>query len=263
MCHRFDPDHIKTIDPDLSLATLKHNLESQQATLATKLETLEKIKTVSEEQSGSESLGTSKIKTSLCCLIEAIATSLETKEFCEMLGQNQGFLQELIGLLHLNSGASDAGIKAISALCCSELNQESFIAEGLIDGLVMYISSINRGQTVKALATLELLLSLENGREAVINNTIVIHVLVKMVFRVSNHEVSESAVSLLLIICYESLKAREKAISARVLTQLLLLLQSQCSFRAKNKARLLLKLLRSVWAEDPTVCKLQYGLVDT
>ncbi|XP_043698191.1 U-box domain-containing protein 26-like [Telopea speciosissima] len=332
MGYRFDPDLIKIIDPDLSLATLKHNLESQQATMTTKLETLEKIKIVSEELplqrcgliqlgffqvllhllfgNGSSPIanlkeeelkiaelaltcvlkllpfsdlrsldmlkqdsslvfflvllqqGTSKVKTSLCYLIEEIATSSETKDLCEMLGQNPRFLQELIALLNPNVGASDAGIKAISVLCCSELIQESFVSEGLIDGLLAYISTVNRGQASMALATLELLLGLENARKAVIKNPNAVHILVKMIFRVSDHEGSESAVSSLLIVCYESLKLREEAISAGVLTQLLLLLQSQCSCRAKNKARVLLKLLRSMWVEDPNVCKLQYGLVD-
>ncbi|KAJ4979724.1 hypothetical protein NE237_010504 [Protea cynaroides] len=332
MGHRFDPDHIKTIYPDLSLATLKHNLESQQAAIATKLEILEKIRIVSEElvlqRSGLIQLGffqvllhllfgngsfpvanlkeeelnlaelaltcvlkmlpfsdlhsldmlkqdsnfvsfllllhhgTSKIKTSLCYLIEAIATSSKTKELCEMLGQNPGFLQGLIALLQPNVEASDAGIKAISALCFSELIQESFVSEGLIDGLLTYISVVNRGQASMALATLEFLLDLQSARKVVINNRNAVHVLVKMIFRVSDHEGSESAVSSLLIVCYESLKVREEAIFAGVLTQLLLLLQSQCSCRAKNKARVLLKLLRSMWADDPNVCKLQYGLVD-
>ncbi|KAJ4965749.1 hypothetical protein NE237_017598 [Protea cynaroides] len=332
MGHRFDPDHIKTLDPDLSLATLKHNLESQQATMATKLETLEKIRMVSEklvcqrsgliqlgffqvllhllfsngsspvanlkeeesklaevaltcvlkllpfsnlgsldmlkQDSNLESFllllhqGTSKIKISLCYLIKGIATS-ETKELCEILAQNPGFLQGLIALLQPNvGGVSDAGIKAISALCCSESIQECFISEGLIHGLLTYISTVNRGQASMALATLELLLGLESARNAVINDSNAVHILVKMIFRVSDHEGSESAVSSLLIVCYESLKVREEAIFAGVLTQLLLLLQSQCSCRAKNKARVLLKLLRSMWAEDPNVCKVQYGLVD-
>ncbi|KAF2292097.1 hypothetical protein GH714_010114 [Hevea brasiliensis] len=58
---------------------------------------------------------------------------------------------------------------------------------------------------------------------------------------VSDHEGSESAVRSLVLICSDSLQAREQAICVGVLTQLLLLLQSQCSGRTKSKARMLLK----------------------
>lgn len=74
--------------------------------------------------------------------------------------------------------------------------------------------------------------------------------LVKMVFRVSDHEGSESAVNSLMILCCDSLEVREEAIGGGVLSQLLLLLQSQCGNRTKTKARMLLKMLRSKWAEE-------------
>ncbi|KAF7834141.1 2-oxoisovalerate dehydrogenase subunit alpha 2, mitochondrial-like isoform X3 [Senna tora] len=48
----------------------------------------------------------------------------------------------------------------------------------------------------------------------------------------------------------ESGAAREEAIGEGVLSQLLLLLQSQCSARTKTKARMLLKLLRSKWVSE-------------
>ncbi|GLT68722.1 hypothetical protein SLA2020_409280 [Shorea laevis] len=102
-----------------------------------------------------------------------------------------------------------------------------------------------------AMATLEKLLEVESSaKEALVNNPNGVNAIVRMVFRVSDHEGSESAVSLLMIVCYDSLRAREEAIGAGVLTQLLLLLQSQCNGRTKTKARMLLKLLRSKWAED-------------
>jgi hypothetical protein len=101
------------------------------------------------------------------------------------------------------------------------------------------------------MATIELLLGLESAKEALINDPNGIKALIKMVFRVSDHQGSESAIRSLMIICTDSLQAREEAIGAGVLTQLLLLLQSQCSGRTKTKARMLLKLLGSKWDEEP------------
>lgn len=197
--------------------------------------------------------GTVAVKTSLCHLIEAISSSLETSELCKMLGRTRELLYQLVLLVGHRSEASEAGIKALSALSSLPANRENLVREGAIDGLITYILSAERREknlAPMAMATLEKLVVLEGAKEALINNPTGLKAVVRMVFRVSDHEGSESAVSLLMIICHDSLRAREEAIGAGVLTQLLLLLQSQCSGRTKTKARMLLKLLRSKWAED-------------
>nr|GME04551.1 U-box domain-containing protein 26-like [Ipomoea batatas] len=102
-----------------------------------------------------------------------------------------------------------------------------------------------------AMRGLELVLASESAKEAVVNHPSGVNAIVKMVFRVSDHQGSDEAVNSLMIICRDSLDGREAAICAGVLTQLLLLLQSQCSGRTKSRARMLLKLLRSMWADDP------------
>ncbi|KAJ8625477.1 hypothetical protein MRB53_034007 [Persea americana] len=331
---QFDPDHIKSMDPDFSLATLKNNLQSQEASFTTKMETLRKIKALSKEsdtsgicliqlgffplllqllfgshhpetrlsaqgteiaeealncllnlspssQLGSLNMlkessslasllmlldqGSMNIKLSLCNMVEAISSSFETKDLCLLLGKNRTFLQLLVSLLHQSSDqcASDAAIRAISGLSNLESNRGNVIREGGIDGLISYLSNPDRRHATRALTTIELLLGLESGKMALISNPNAVHVLVKMVFRVSDHDGSESVVNSLLLICYDSLRVRKKAINAGIVTQLLLLLQSQSSGRAKTKARLLLKLLRSMWSEDPSRCNLQHGLVDS
>lgn len=321
MGHQLDPDYLATID---SLAALKQSLECHQANLQDKLQTIQKIRVLSEEsptrnscliQLGflplllelvfgkvkaklvshddhvkfvdqalscvirmlpfgeQESLnmlkqesklasfldlfqhGTFMVKISLCHLIEAISSSTETKELCDMLGKTRQLLHEA-ALLVGNGGseASEAGIRALSALSSLESNRENLVTEGAVDGLVTYILGAERREkslAPMAMATLEKLLEAESSaKEALVNNPNGVNAIVRMVFRVSDHEGSESAVSLLTIICYDSLRAREEAIAAGVLTQLLLLLQSQCNGRTKTKARMLLKLLRSKWAED-------------
>ncbi|KAK8561662.1 hypothetical protein V6N12_063139 [Hibiscus sabdariffa] len=123
----------------------------------------------------------------------------------------------------------------------------------LINGLVMYIlnsETKERSSAATAMATIEQVLGIERAKEELINDPQGVKTAVKMVFRVSDHEGSESALNSLLMVCYESLQAREQAIAAGVLTQLLLLLQSQCSRRVKTNATTLLKLLRSKWDEE-------------
>lgn len=199
--------------------------------------------------------GNSKIKTSLCHLLEATATSPVTRELCIIIARLQRVLQVLLSLLHNKSDgrAAEAAARAISAICSLEANQANAIKEGAVDGLIAYLS-LNSAQksACRALATLELLLGLEAGKEAAIENLNAVQVLVKLVFRVSSdQEGSEHAVGSLLIMCRDSARVRMEAVNAGLLVQLLLLLQSRCSSKAKTEARALLKLLRSMWAEDP------------
>lgn len=189
------------------------------------------------------------IKKSLCQLVEAISSSLCTKDLCIALGEEQSLLREMVNLVfHDNTDASQAGIKSISALCSYESNKENVVRVGVIRGLVTYISRAKRHEKsmlLKAMATIETLLGLESAKVELINDPNGVQALVKMVFRISNHENCESALNSLMILCTDSFRAREVAICAGVLTQLLLLLQSQCNGRTKTKATMLLKLLRS------------------
>ncbi|KAJ8765276.1 hypothetical protein K2173_011973 [Erythroxylum novogranatense] len=193
--------------------------------------------------------GSSMIKGSLCHLIQRISSSPETRELCLMFGKRQELLYGLVlAALHQNHQLSDSAIKAISGLCYLESNRENLVQQGVINGLLTYMNNTrSHGKILaaKAMSTIELLLDLESAREGVTNSPNGVETIVKMVFRVSDHEGSESAINSLIILCTASLQSREEAICAGVLTQLLLLLQSQCSSRTKTKARMLLKLLRS------------------
>ncbi|KAK6922807.1 U-box domain [Dillenia turbinata] len=190
-------------------------------------------------------LGNDSIKMCMCDLVEAISTCEETKELCIQIGKNRKCLQELI---HLKTESS---LKIILRLCsCSESNPPTLIREGVVQHLVSYIMNNieKRGRNSllsEAMSAIDLMLRTESGRECLMEDTNGINAIVRMVFRMCDHEGSESAVDSLMILCQHSLQAREEAICGGVLTQLLLLLQSQCSGSVKTKARMLLKLLRS------------------
>lgn len=197
--------------------------------------------------------GSPNIKTSLCNLIDSAATS-NSEELLLVLGNSQKLLNEIVHLASQNNcESSRAAIKAISALCSLQSNRENLVQARAINGIMSYISGCETREKNLAplgLQIIEKLLVIERGKEALVNSPNGIQTLVKMVFRVSNHECSENSVGLLIMICRESGRAREEAIEGGVLTQLLLLLQSQCSAKTKTKARMLLKLLRSKWAEN-------------
>ncbi|KAM7274462.1 hypothetical protein ACFE04_016328 [Oxalis oulophora] len=197
--------------------------------------------------------GNNSIKKSLCHIIETISTSLELKDLCLIIGRNQKLLSGLTLVIHQSSDIAESGIKAVSGLCSLESNRDNLIEQGAIDGLVSYISnSTKHEKNLSSSVAISILERLLPGNESEItkNPSRIVKALVKMVFKVCDHEGSESAVNCLVIICGESLKAREEAIGEGVLSQLLLVLQSQCGIRTKTKARTLLKLLRSKWAEE-------------
>ncbi|XP_073273985.1 U-box domain-containing protein 26-like [Primulina huaijiensis] len=197
--------------------------------------------------------GSSCIKKSLCLVVEAISSTPETRVLCEKIGKSTKISKGIVHLIHYKSDEVEAGIKAMSALSNLEPNRGNLVREGAIQALISYISNLDKHEKNLAsitMSTIERLLSVDTAKEVVLNHPSGVESLVKMVFRVSNHEGSESAVNSLLIICCESRVGREKAIVNGVLTQLLLLLQSQCSGRTKTKARMLLKLFRSMWSED-------------
>ncbi|KAE8696259.1 putative disease resistance protein RGA3-like isoform X1 [Hibiscus syriacus] len=171
--------------------------------------------------------GTAMIKQSLCQLIGAISSCSETRELCSMIGKNCRFSHRLVGLIRYHSETTEAGIEAVSAL---------------IEGKKL--------DAATAMATIERVLGTERAREELIKDPGGVKAAVKMVFRVSEHEGCESALNSLIMVCSESLEAREKAMAAGVLTQLLLLMQSQCSCGVKTKATTLLKLLRSKWDDE-------------
>ncbi|KAI6691860.1 hypothetical protein NL676_019570 [Syzygium grande] len=318
--HQFNPG-LETVDPDHSLVvTLKSTLESQEVSMVSKLQALEKISVLCEESTSRCTLflqlgfmplllelilgkveselsldhvefleqalactlqllangevksldilkedskqaslvnlfkqGTNSIKLSICQLVDTISSSSEMEDLCAVLGQNRNFLGQIILLLPENSKVSEAAVRAIRSLCSLQSNGWNLVREGVLDGLVAHISTLSaenerreRCFSPLAVSTIERLLQ-GNGpaKEAFLNNPNGVSSLVRMVFGASSHEGSESAVNSLMIICRDSSLAREEAIGAGVLTQLLFLLQSQCSGRTKTKARTLLKMLGS------------------
>ncbi|KAL2504652.1 U-box domain-containing protein 10 [Abeliophyllum distichum] len=243
--NQVEPNCLKMIDNDDSIPALKHILESNESMLDHKLQILEKIHALSEEL---------PLQNSLLIQLDFF------KSLLELVFRNaeDKLVQEIVHLLHNNSDAVEDGTKSISALALWESNRENLVKQDAIQGLITYIFNAKKQEkslVPMAMETiLKLLLSVESAKQAVINHPLGIDAIVKMVFRVSSHhEGSESAVNSLLIICFESRSVGEEAIGAGVLTQLLLLLQSQCSGRTKTKARMLLKLLGSMWTENPKV----------
>ncbi|KAL3597225.1 hypothetical protein D5086_008862 [Populus alba] len=110
-------------------------------------------------------------------------------------------------------------------------------------------SSDLRLQIKRALATIELLSRIQVGCAAFVAHALTVPLLVKTILKISDRA-TEYAAGALLVLCSASEQSQKEAVCAGILTQLLLLVQSDCTDRAKRKAQMLLKLLRDSWPED-------------
>lgn len=201
-----------------------------------------------------------KVKTGLCRLIQILGSAGAHL----LLGRSEQVMGALGAalVLHADNDAavSSAALRAMWSLIRlpDEATRETAVAAGAVDALLSYISSGHKTKKKNlllplALETLELLLtSVDAARQAMYARSGAggsgTATLVRMVFRVPSDGGSEHAIGSLLVTCRESGIVRVDAINAGLLEQLLLLLQTQCSPKAKTNARALLKLLRALWA---------------
>jgi hypothetical protein len=218
------------------------NMLKKEANLASFVRTLER--------------GSGRAKAGLCRLLETIATAAATRGLALIVAASPRVWQALLPLLQQHDGpasdprASEAAVRAIAAVCATEPARGSAIHHGVVGALFRHLSwcayGKGGGAVPSALAAVEALAETEAGRRAVGHAPGATRVLVRHVFMMSSsNDGSEHAAAALLAVCRESRAARSEAIGGGVVTQLLLLLQSQCGARAKAKARALLKLLKS------------------
>jgi len=200
--------------------------------------------------------GRARVRAGLCRLLETIAAAAATRELALAAAASPRVWQALLPLLqHGDERVSGAAVRAVAAVCCAaEPARGSAVHHGAVPALLRCLSWAAAGKgggggaaASSALEALAALAASEAGRRAVAREPGAVRALVRHVFMMSSsNEGSEHAVAALLAVCRESRAARSEAAGAGVVTQVLLLLQSQCDTRAKTKARSLLKLFRSM-----------------
>ena len=141
------------------------------------------------------------------------------------------------------------GVKALFALCLVKQTRTKAVSAGAAETLIDRLSDFEKCDAERALATIELLCRVPTGCAAFAAHALTVPLLVKIILKISDRA-TEYAAGALLSLCSESEMSQRDAVAAGVLTQLLLLVQSDCTDRAKRKAQLLLKLLRDSWPED-------------
>ncbi|GJY68177.1 U-box domain-containing protein 26-like protein [Tanacetum coccineum] len=159
------------------------------------------------------------------------------------------------------SRALKIGIKALFALCMVKQHRHKAVEAGAAAVLIDRLPDFEKCDAERALATVELLCRTPSGCEAFAAHALTVPLLVKMILKVTDRA-TEYAAGALLLLCSAVERLQKEAVVAGVLTQLLLLVQSECTSRAKRKAQMLLKLLRKSWPGNSVLDSSEFACSD-
>lgn len=182
----------------------------------------------------------------------AVVEGFRSAEAREAVGTTPGVLEGLIKLVNEkgNFRAMRVGVRGLFSLCLAKENRGRAVTLGAAEAVVRRIGEMccgERGDLERALATVELLCRGEGGKEAVLEVEGAVAMLVMAMAGKATERAAEHAAGALVAVVGVSEVLQREAVSAGVLTQLLLMVQSGCSERARRKAQMLLKLLRPAW----------------
>ncbi|KAL6218850.1 hypothetical protein ACLB2K_012057 [Fragaria x ananassa] len=193
-----------------------------------------------------------EVRVNSAALIENLLAGSRTAELRAQISNVDEIHHGVIEILRnpiAHPRALKIGIKALFALCLVKQTRDKAVAAGAPETLINTLADFEKCDSEKALATIELLCRVPEGCAAFAAHALTVPLLVKTILKISDRA-TEYAAGALLSLCSESEQSQNDAVAAGIMTQLLLLVQSDCTDRAKRKAQLLLKLLRDSWPED-------------
>lgn len=163
----------------------------------------------------------------------------------------EGVVQALVKLIKepICPTATKASLMAIFYMTSphqSEKMISTFVEMGLVSLIIEILVDGDKGICEKALGVLDHICDCKEGREGAYDNALIVPVLIKKIFRVSNLA-SDFSVSLLWKLCMNEKRDDEggvivEALQVGAFQKLLVLLQIGCGDSTKEKAKDLLKL---------------------
>lgn len=192
------------------------------------------------------------VRVNSAALIESIAAGMRSPDLRAQFSGADGVFEGIVGILDYPLAyprALKIGVKALFALCLVKQHREKAVAAGAAGALIGRLAEYEKCDAERALATVELLCRIPAGCAAFAGHALTVPLLVKTILKISDRA-TEYAAGALLSLCSASERGQREAVAAGVLTQLLLLVQSDCTERAKRKAQMLLKLLRDSWPDE-------------
>ena len=193
-----------------------------------------------------------EVRVNSASLIEIVLAGTRSSDLRAQISNVDEIFEGVADILkNLNSypRALKISIRALFALCLVKQTRHKAVQAGAAETLIDRLADLDKCDAERALATIELLCRIPSGCSAFAAHALTVPLLVKTILKISDRA-TEYAAGALMALCSESEQSQRDAVSAGVLTQLLLLVQSDCTDRAKRKAQMLLKLLRDSWPED-------------
>ena len=194
-----------------------------------------------------------EVQINSAALIEIVVAGTRSPDLRAQVSNVDEIFEGVIAIMKnpiaLYPRALKIGVKALFALCLVKQTRHKAVAAGAAETLIDRLADFEKCDAERALATIELLCRVPSGCAAFSEHALTVPLLVKIILKISDRA-TEYAAGALLSLCSSSEQSQTDAVAAGVLTQLLLLVQSDCTDRAKRKAQLLLKLLRDSWPED-------------
>ncbi|KAL8205171.1 hypothetical protein R6Q57_008722 [Mikania cordata] len=196
------------------------------------------------------------VRVNSASLLENVVAGTTSPELRAVISNHDEIFDRIVGILNYPftityPRAMKVGIKALFALCLVKQHRHKAVEAGAVSALINRLSDFEKCDAERALATVELLCRIPQGCAAFASHALTVPLLVKIILKVSDRA-TEYATGALLSLCSASERLQREAVAVGVLTQLLLVVQSDRTERAKRKAQMLLKLLRDSWP-DKTV----------
>ncbi|KVI10784.1 U-box domain-containing protein 26-like [Cynara cardunculus var. scolymus] len=192
------------------------------------------------------------VRVNAASLLENVVAGTRSPEHRAEISNRDEIFDRIVGILNYPltyPRAMKVGIKALFALCLVKQHRHKAVEAGAVEALIDRLADFEKCDAERALATIELLCRIPQGCAAFASHALIVPLLVKIILKISDRA-TEYAAGALLSLCSAAEGLQREAVAAGVLTQLLLLVQSDCTERAKRKAQMLLKLLRDSWPEQ-------------
>lgn len=193
-----------------------------------------------------------EVRVNSAALIEIVVAGTRSPDLRAQISNADEIYEGVVGILNCPLAyprALKVGIKALFALCLVKHHRHKAVAAGAVEAVIDRLADFEKCDAERALATVELLCRIPSGCAAFAGHALTVPLLVIIILKISDRA-TEYTAGALLSLCSASEQCQREAVAAGVLTQLLLLVQSDCTERAKRKAQMLLKLLRDSWPED-------------
>ncbi|GMI96716.1 plant U-box 23 [Hibiscus trionum] len=165
---------------------------------------------------------------------------------------------EVIGVLHdqISKQASKACLQLLASICPWGRNKIKAVGAGLVPVLIDLLldSSLERRACEMILTVLDAVCGCAEGRSELLQHGAGVAIVSKKILRVSQ-VASERAVRILLSISKfcATTKVLQEMLQLGVVAKLCLVLQVDCGFKTKEKAREVLKMHARVWKNSPCV----------